>query len=69
MTDYPYLELRLYSRHSGIWIHLFEFIQGIAEVACTDLGVATGNSLQDGIMDEDILILIGTKKRNDSSEY
>ena len=51
------LKLALKSSQAGFWISLAEFVNVPAQVAGSDLCISTRHCLQNGIMDEDVLLL------------
>ena len=51
------LELALKSSQAGFWISLAEFVYVPAQVAGRDLCISTRHCLQNGIVDEDVLLL------------
>ena len=57
-----YMELCLKSCPPSFSVLLFQFLNGTGESRGRDLGVFTGEGLQDSIMDKHILVLGGTKK-------
>lgn len=51
------LEFQLHCSNALAWWHLGQLLDVGEEVACGHLGVATRGSLQQGLVDEDVLIL------------
>ena len=58
---HAYMELRLKSCPPSFTVLLFQFLNGTGESRGWDLGVSTGERLQDSIMDEHILVLGGSE--------
>ena len=55
------MELCLKSCPSSFSVLLFHFVNGTSKSRGWDLGVPTGERLQDSIMDEHILVLSGSQ--------
>ena len=52
------LELALKSGQSSFWISLTQLLNGSAEINGIDLSISTCHGLQNGIVDEDVLLLL-----------
>lgn len=51
------LEFQLHRSDALSWRHLGQFLDVSEEIACRHLGIATRGCLQQGLMDEDVLVL------------
>lgn len=67
----PHLELQLHAGDILSWLNLSQPLDVGVEVSCGDLGVPAGHSLQQCIMNEDVLVLcldhvipLGTHQRD-----
>lgn len=52
-----YLEFQLHCSNALAWWHLGQLLDVSKEVACKHLGIATRGCLQQGLVDEDVLVL------------
>ncbi len=62
ITLFHVQQLYFHFTQSSCWVHFSEFAQSNIEVSSRDLSVSTGDSLQDCIMKEDILVLLGRRR-------
>ena len=63
-----HMELCLKSCSPSFSVILFQFLNGTRESWSWDLGVSTGEGLQDSIMDEHILVLGGSWNAGEATE-
>ena len=68
LISVAYMELCLKSCPPSFSVLLFQFLNGTGESRGRDLGVSTGEGLQDSIMDKHILVLGGSQGEGEVTE-